>query len=108
MIRRLALAGLAILTLSACDGGSKPAATPAPAAKGADNTPTRYKATPSKVLNAVRKRGFVACGVNPGLPGFAFPDFRGAWLGLRRGHLPGGGGGGAGRRRQGPLHAGGR
>jgi general L-amino acid transport system substrate-binding protein len=82
MIRRLALAGLAILTLSACDGGSKPAATPAPAVKGADNTPTRYKATPSKVLNAVRKRGFVACGVNPGLPGFALPDFRGVWRGF--------------------------
>jgi general L-amino acid transport system substrate-binding protein len=82
MIRRLALAGLAILTLSACDGGSKPAATPAPAAKDAANTATPYKATPSKVLNAVRKRGFVACGVNPGLPGFALPDFRGVWRGF--------------------------
>ncbi|HEX3889036.1 MAG TPA: amino acid ABC transporter substrate-binding protein [Phenylobacterium sp.] len=82
MIRRLAVAGLAILMLSACDGSSKPAATPAPANKAAATFTTRYKATPSKVLNAVRKRGFVACGVNPGLPGFAYPDYRGTWRGF--------------------------
>jgi general L-amino acid transport system substrate-binding protein len=82
MIRRLALAGLAILTLSACDGGSPPPATPAPLAKSAPAPVTRYKATPSKVLQAVRKRGYVACGVNAGLPGFAFPDFRGNWRGF--------------------------
>jgi general L-amino acid transport system substrate-binding protein len=68
--------------LSACDGGSKPAATPTPVLKGADAVGVRYHATPSKVLNAVRKRGYVACGVNPGLPGFAFPDFRGNWRGF--------------------------
>src|SRR5437763_1100348 len=82
MIRRLALAGLAILTLSACDGGSKPAPTPVPSVKDAASPATHYKATPSKVLQAVRKRGYVACGVNPGLPGFALPDFRGAWRGF--------------------------
>ena len=82
MIRRLAAAGLAILTLSACDGGSKPPATPAPAGKTATSDTIHYKATPSKVLMAVRKRGYVACGVNPGLPGFAYPDFRGAWRGF--------------------------
>ncbi|HZZ32440.1 MAG TPA: amino acid ABC transporter substrate-binding protein [Phenylobacterium sp.] len=82
MIRRLAAAGLAILVLSACDGGSKPAATPSPVLKGADVAGVRYKATPSKVLKAVRKRGYVACGVNPGLPGFAYPDLRGAWRGF--------------------------
>jgi len=82
MIRRLAAAGLAILTLSACDGGQAPPATPAPAVKGADSGPVRYHATPSKVLAAVRKRGYVACGVNPGLPGFALPDFRGDWRGF--------------------------
>jgi general L-amino acid transport system substrate-binding protein len=82
MIRRLAAAGLAILTLSACDGGSKPPATPTAADKAAASLSTHYKATPSKVLAAVRKRGYVACGVNPGLPGFAFPDFRGTWRGF--------------------------
>jgi general L-amino acid transport system substrate-binding protein len=82
MIRRLAAAALAILTLSACDGGSKPPAAPTPADRAAARLTTHYKATPSKVLNAVRKRGYVACGVNPGLPGFAFPDPRGAWRGF--------------------------
>ena len=82
MIRRLAVAGLAILTLCACDGGGAPATAPAPAGKAAASVATRYKATPSKVLLAVRKRGYVACGVNPGLPGFAFPDFRGNWRGF--------------------------
>ncbi len=82
MIRRLAVAGLAILILSACDGGSKPAATPAPLVKDATNPATHFKAFPSKVLAAVRKRGFVACGVNPGLPGFAYPDYRGVWRGF--------------------------
>jgi general L-amino acid transport system substrate-binding protein len=80
MIRRWAAASLAILTLAACDSGSKPAATPAP--KAAATFTVRYHATPSKVLNAVRKRGYIACGVNPGLPGFAYPDFRGAWRGF--------------------------
>jgi general L-amino acid transport system substrate-binding protein len=82
MIRRLAVAMLAILGLSACDGGSKPPATPAPASKAASSDMLRYKATPSKVLTAVRKRGYISCGVNPGLPGFAFPDFRGNWRGF--------------------------
>src|SRR6201996_634717 len=80
MIRRWAAASLAILTLAACDSGSKPAATPAP--KASATFTVRYKATPSKVLNAVRKRGYVACGVNPGLPGFAYPDYRGVWRGF--------------------------
>ena len=82
MIRRLAAAWLAILSLSACDGGSKPAPTPVPSVKDATSPATHYKATPSKVLTAVRKRGYVACGVNPGLPGFAYPDFRGVWRGF--------------------------
>ena len=82
MIRRLAVALLSILTLSACDGGSKPVPTPVPSVKDAASPATRYKATPSKVLTAVRKRGYIACGVNPGLPGFAYPDFRGQWRGF--------------------------
>ncbi len=82
MIRRLAVAALAILTLSACDGGSKPAATPAPMVVDANSPATHYRASPSKVLTAVRKRGYLACGVNPGLPGFAYPDFRGVWRGF--------------------------
>ena len=82
MIRRLAAAGLAILTLSACNGGSKPAATPTPVVKDTAAQAMRFKSTPSKVLTAVKKRGYVSCGVNPGLPGFAYPDFRGVWRGF--------------------------
>src|ERR1700722_14058042 len=82
MIRRLAVAALAILTLSACDGGSKPATTPEPTVVDRNNPTTHYRVSPSKVLAAVRKRGYLACGVNPGLPGFAYPDFRGVWRGF--------------------------
>ena len=84
MIRKTAISGLAILSLAvlvaACDGGGKPA--DAPAQKAAATFTTHYRAQPSKVLAAVRKRGYVACGVNPGLPGFAFPDYRGQWRGF--------------------------
>jgi general L-amino acid transport system substrate-binding protein len=33
-------------------------------------------------LNAVKQKGFVQCGVNPGLPGFSSPDSQGNWTGL--------------------------
>jgi general L-amino acid transport system substrate-binding protein len=86
MIRRLAaaaflMAGL-LWGLAGCDGGSKPAPTPAPVNKATTPAEAHYKATPSKVLNAVRKRGYIACGVNPGLPGFAYPGLRGNWRGF--------------------------
>ncbi|MBS0331860.1 MAG: amino acid ABC transporter substrate-binding protein, partial [Proteobacteria bacterium] len=68
------------LALAGCGDGGKPVAKPAP--KAATTVTTRYRATPSKVLNAVRKRGYVACGVNPGLPGFAYRDYRGGWRGF--------------------------
>ncbi len=84
MNRRLAAARLAILILGvllvACGQGGKPAEAPTP--KAAATFTIRYKATPSKVLNGVRKRGFVTCGVNPSLPGFALLDYRGAWRGF--------------------------
>ena len=81
------LASVAFLTagllwgLAACDSGSKPPPAPTPAGKTAP-VETRYKAQTSKVLTAVRKRGYVACGVNPGLPGFAYPDVHGVWRGF--------------------------
>ncbi|MDB5436069.1 MAG: lysine-arginine-ornithine-binding periplasmic protein [Phenylobacterium sp.] len=82
MIRRLAAAAFLILGLAGCGGGSNPPPAPTPAGKAPAPISTRYKATPSKVLNAVRKRGYLACGVNPGLPGFAYPDMRGVWRGF--------------------------
>ena len=33
-------------------------------------------------LAAVKAKGSVRCGVNPGLAGFAFPDSTGQWRGL--------------------------
>ncbi len=85
MVRRLAAAFLAVGlvgSLAGCDGGSKPASSPAPVTKASAPVEAHYKATPSKVLNAVRKRGYLACGVNAGLPGFAYPDLRGNWRGF--------------------------
>jgi len=82
MIRRLAVAAFLILGLAACGRGSSPQPAPTPAGKAAAPVEARYKAAPSKVLNAVRKRGYLACGVNPGLPGFAYPDVHGVWHGF--------------------------
>jgi general L-amino acid transport system substrate-binding protein len=33
-------------------------------------------------LDQAKQRGFLACGTNPGLPGFALPDDKGNWTGL--------------------------
>lgn len=83
-MRRLAAAAMLLLSLSACDGGSKPAPnpTPAPAGKTAAAATLAFKATPSPTLAAVKKRGYLACGVHPGLPGFAYPDVHGVWRGF--------------------------
>ena len=82
MILRLIVGMLAVLALTACDSADKPAPTPAPAAGTAKSLGPVYKPASSKVLNTVRKRGYVACGVNPGLPGFAYPQVGGAWHGF--------------------------
>ena len=82
MIRRLAAAALAILALAACDSGQPPATAPTAADHTVKVIGPVYKPTPSKVLAAVRKRGYLLCGVNPGLPGFAYPDVRGVWRGF--------------------------
>jgi len=39
-------------------------------------------ASAQSTLDAVRKKGYVQCGVNTGLAGFAQPDSRGVWRGL--------------------------
>lgn len=35
-----------------------------------------------KTLNAIKKRGYIRCGVHHGLPGFSAPDSKGKWRGL--------------------------
>jgi general L-amino acid transport system substrate-binding protein len=83
MIRRLAATAMLSLSLAAC--GPSRAPEPAPAegpAKPAQVAATTYKPAASATLAAVRRRGYLACGVHPGLPGFAFPDVRGHWRGF--------------------------
>ena len=41
-----------------------------------------HKANADNTLEAVKKKGFVQCGVNRGLPGFSNPDATGNWTGL--------------------------
>ncbi|HEY0436285.1 MAG TPA: amino acid ABC transporter substrate-binding protein [Phenylobacterium sp.] len=81
MIWRAAAALILTLGLAACDGG-QPVNAPKPAAKPAQTVGVAYKPQTSKVVNTIRKRGYLACGVNPGLPGFAYPDVRGNWRGF--------------------------
>ena len=33
-------------------------------------------------LSAIKKKGFIACGVNDGLPGFSAPNAKGVWEGM--------------------------
>lgn len=80
--RWTAVVGLA-LTLAACKPAPPPAAPPAVAAKPIESGPAPiYKAKPSQTLAAIRKRGWLSCGVNPGLAGFAYPDEAGGWRGF--------------------------
>ena len=83
MIRALAaLAAIGVL-LAGCTA-PKPAEKPAEqaAAPKATATDPGYRPAKSPTLEAVLKRGYLACGVHPGLPGFALPDTRGAWRGF--------------------------
>jgi len=82
MFRRAAIAAMLILGVAACDAGAPRVTAPAAQDHSVKVIGPVFKAQPSRVLAAVRKRGYVACGVNPGLPGFAYPDFRGEWRGF--------------------------
>ena len=77
-----------ILALLAGLGACSPSPVPPPAPVKT-NLPlaempvaTAFKARPSQTLAAVRKRGWLSCGVNPGLAGFAYPDDQGRWRGF--------------------------
>ncbi|WP_293402388.1 amino acid ABC transporter substrate-binding protein [Phenylobacterium sp.] len=70
------------LLLAAC-GKEQTAPPPQPAPKVETPAPAgAYKPKPSPTLAAVKARGWISCGVNPGLPGFAFADDRGGWRGF--------------------------
>lgn len=77
MLVRFGVLVLSMLALAACgQRASEP--TPKPVEKPlAVETSAR-----SPTLKAVRARGELRCGVNPGLPGFAFQDNGGRWRGF--------------------------
>src|SRR5689334_6365788 len=81
MFRRAVIATLLILGLGACEPAPQ-ATAPNPQDHSVKVIGPVFKAQTSKTLAAVRQRGYVACGGNPGLPGFAYPDFRGQWRGF--------------------------
>ncbi len=82
MWKRLAAAIGLLLALGGCGEGRQKAPTPvAPAAK-APAPETAYVAKPSPTLLAARARGYLRCGVHPGLSGFAFRDDKGTWRGF--------------------------
>lgn len=72
--------GLMVLTVLALAGCERPASKPE--AKPVEAALPIKPAAPSKTLKAVRARGELRCGVNPGLPGFAFQDNGGRWRGF--------------------------
>src|SRR5688500_6803756 len=83
MISRLAATLLLLAALSACSG-PKPAAK-APEVKAqprANASDPGYQPAESPTLEAVRARGYVACGVHAALPGFALKYARGDWRGF--------------------------
>ena len=83
MIRALAVLAATGLILAGCTAPQPAAKAPADApAPKVTATDPGYRPARSKTLEAVRKRGYLACGVHPGLPGFALPDARGAWRGF--------------------------
>ena len=71
-----------LLWLTACGGGDPTAAPQADATVAADPATQVLRAKASPTLAAVRARGYLACGVHPGLAGFAFPDDKGVWHGF--------------------------
>ena len=83
MIRRLTAMVVLTVLLAGCSPPKAETKPPEPvsAAKVTAARPG-YKPARSATLEAVRKRGYVACGVHAGLPGFALKDARGEWRGF--------------------------
>lgn len=75
---------LLALTAFACTEPASDSASASQSISGANDGPPVVAApqTDSPTLRAVRARGRLLCGVNPGLPGFAYPDTRGVWRGF--------------------------
>ena len=78
--RRAAAVILACLLAVSCEREAAEPAAKAPSASAATAMP--FTANPSATVARIRARGWLACGVHPGLPGFAFLDSRGQWRGF--------------------------
>lgn len=76
MKRFLVLA--AVFAMASCERHAEPAPTAPPKVAAPAVSPSG----PSATLAAVRARGSLRCGVNPGLAGFALRDSRGGWRGF--------------------------
>jgi general L-amino acid transport system substrate-binding protein len=79
--RRLAILGLALLTLAACGRQRTDAGPGDPVDTAALPKAGTVKAE-SPTLKAVKRRGYLNCGVHQGLVGFAYTDNRGDWRGF--------------------------
>lgn len=83
MWRGLSAALLLTFVIGGCSDAGQPAPKPvAPAPAPAPVAVGPFKAKSSPTLRAVKARGYLACGVHPGLSGFAFRDTRGVWRGF--------------------------
>lgn len=80
----LAVVATAVLALSLAACSKKPVeeAPSAPLPPKVVLVQPGYNPAKSATLDSVRRRGYVACGIHPGLPGFALPDPRGDWRGF--------------------------
>jgi general L-amino acid transport system substrate-binding protein len=83
MIRRLAAIAVLMALLAGCNGPKPPQKAPPPTPETkVPATHPGYKPAESPTLQTVRKRGYLVCGVHPGLPGFALRDPQGRWRGF--------------------------
>jgi general L-amino acid transport system substrate-binding protein len=82
MIRRLSAVAVVALALAGCSGPRPAEQAPAPKVEAPAAAPTGYAPARSPTLEKIRARGFLKCGVHPGLPGFALRDARGEWRGF--------------------------
>lgn len=73
---------LAALALAACNEAPTQAPEPPPKKVEVPQPPAAFTPKPSPTLAAIKARGWLSCGVNPGLAGFAFADDRGVWRGF--------------------------
>jgi general L-amino acid transport system substrate-binding protein len=75
-------ASLTIALLSGCQEQPKPTATATPTETATPTATTATKKAPEGVLERVKARGKLICGVNGKLSGFSYVDDKGVWSGL--------------------------